>query len=365
MLDPAALLLDQAEHSPHVYFAYDVRARRVVYVNGAYASVLRGHRAQVNEELPALLRLLPPADRPLLRRYWRLWQKGGLQDEIELRLLRPDGPDQWLCLTPHWYQNEAGQPFVSGSLRDISLDKEQKQYGEKFNAKKNTILEILSHDLAGAFVMLQQLTDYVQEEMDAPANAKIPEMLDLMRQTSQKSVAMIHDLVDQEFLETAAIPLKRERIDLRQQVQLSMEPFWRAPGSAARQLHYEASPEPVYAEVDVTKILQVVTNLISNALKFTPDEGLITVRVEGHAAGARISISDEGIGIPAGLQAHLFERFTPARRPGLRGEPTTGLGLSLCRTIVALHHGSLTVSSTEGQGTTFTIELPHLPTTPA
>jgi two-component system sensor histidine kinase VicK len=72
----------------------------------------------------------------------------------------------------------------------------------------------------------------------------------------------------------------------------------------------------------------------------------------------QLVVADEGIGIPARLQPVLFERFTPARRPGLRGEPTTGLGLSLCKTIVELHGGTVSVASTEGQGSTFTVELP-------
>lgn len=364
MPDPAALFLDQAAHSPHVQFIYEVQAQRVVFINAAYETLLGGQCAQVNEELAALLARLPPEDLPLLQRYWQRWQKGSLQQEqqeLEVRLRRIDGPDQWLCLTPHWYQDEVGQMFVSGSARDISVDKEHRQNNEKFNAKKNTVLEILSHDLAGAFVLLQQLTDYVQEEMGIPANAKVPEMLDLMRQTSQKSVAMIHDLVDQEFLETAAIPLRRERVDLRQHVQQSLEPFWRAPGYEARQLRFEAPAEPVYVAVDANKLLQVVSNLVTNALKFTPDEGHIVVKVEPQPERVRLVIADEGIGIPTALQAHLFERFTPARRLGLRGEPTTGLGLSLCRTIVQLHHGTLAVTSTEGKGTTFTIDLPRSP----
>jgi len=358
MLNPAALFLDQAEQSPHLQFVYDVLAQQVVFVNAAYEPLLRGQRAHVNAELPALLARLPPDDLPLLQRSWRQWQIGDLHHELEVCLRRVDGPDQWLCFTPYWYQDAAGQAFVSGSARDLSNEKAHRHNSEKFNAKKNTVLEILSHDLAGAFIILQQLTDYVQEEMGTPANAKVPEMLDLMRQTSQKSVAMIHDLVDQEFLESATIPLRRERVDLGQQVQLSLEPFRRAPGFVARQLRYEAPAEPVYAEVDPNKLLQVVSNLVTNALKFTPDEGHIVVKVEYQPKHVRIVVADEGIGIPAALQANLFERFTPARRPGLRGEPTTGLGLSLCQTIVQLHHGTLTVASQEGQGTTFTIDLP-------
>lgn len=360
MIDSAALFLDQAEQSPHVQFIYDVQAQRVVFVNAAYESVLRGHRAQVNEELPALVARLLPDDLPLMRSYWRLWQNGGLHDEIEVCLRRADGPDQWLCLTPHWHQDAAGRAVVSGSMRDISIAKEHRQNSEKFNSKKNTVLEILSHDLAGAFIMLQQLTDYVQEEIGIPTNTKVSEMLELMRQTSQKSVAMIHDLVDQEFLESSTIPLRRERVDLGQHVRQSLEPFRRAPGYEARQLRYKAPAEAVYAEIDPNKLLQVVSNLVTNALKFTPDEGRIEVRIEPQPESVRIVVADEGIGIPAALQADLFERFTPARRPGLRGEPTTGLGLSLCQTIVKLHHGTLTMASQEGKGTTFTIDLPRL-----
>lgn len=358
MLDSATLFLNQAETSPHVHFIYDLHAQRVVFINDAYESLLQGHRKQVNEELPALLARLHPDDLPLLHHYWKMWQKGTLQDEVEIHLYHLDSPDQWLCLTPNYHQDEAGQVYLSGSLRDITVTKLYKQNSDEFNIKKNTTLEILSHDLAGAFIMLQQLTEYVQQEMGESANAKVPEMLNMMQQTCQKSVVMIHDLVDQEFLASTTIPLKRERVDLREQVQHCLEPFRRAPGNEGRQLLCELSTEPLYVDIDVNKLLQVVSNLVHNALKFTPDEGRILVKAEPCPSCVRITIADEGIGIPAALQPQVFERFTPARRPGLRGEPTTGLGLSLCKTIVMLHQGTLTMISTEGKGTTFTIELP-------
>lgn len=72
-----------------------------------------------------------------------------------------------------------------------------------------------------------------------------------------------------------------------------------------------------------------------------------------------IKVQDSGIGIPADVLPRLFERFTPARRPGLRGERTTGLGLVLCKTIVEWHKGTISVASREGQGTAFTVEIPQ------
>lgn len=363
MLNPASFLFDQAEASPHVHFLYDLTANQVVYVNPAYERVLHGHRNHLQEELLPLLTRLHPDDRPVWDVYWPLWQAGRLHDEVELRLLGPADTTQWFCLTPHWQQDAAGHVLLGGMLRNVSLDRQHRANSDKFNTKKNTVLSLLAHDLAGAFALLQQLTAFVEEEMSPQANEQIPQMLHLMQRTSAHSVQLIHDLVDQEFLESAGIPLKRERVDLCEKVQQCLEPFQRAPGAEARQLAVQLPAEPVYAEVDTNKLLQVVSNLVANAFKFTPDTGQVAVRVAPGPESVRIQIVDEGIGIPAALQPVLFERFTPARRPGLRGEPTTGLGLSLCKTIVELHQGTLTVQSTEGQGTTFTVELPIMTTT--
>ena len=109
----------------------------------------------------------------------------------------------------------------------------------------------------------------------------------------------------------------------------------------------------------MNKFAQVLTNLVSNALKFTPDGGRVSVRIAAYPGGVRVQVRDTGVGIPAELQPHLFEAFTKARRPGLRGEPTTGLGLALCKTIVEWHQGTIAVASAEGEGSTFTVEIPQ------
>lgn len=152
----------------------------------------------------------------------------------------------------------------------------------------------------------------------------------------------------------------RERVDVAVALQPILEELQRGQSLLGHQFDCHLPPEPVYAALDVNKFTQVVNNLVSNAIKFTPDGGHITVRVEPCPGCVRIHIVDDGIGIPAALQPLLFERFTKARRRGLRGEETTGLGLMLCKTIVEWHQGTLTISSTEGQGSTFTIELPRL-----
>ena len=104
-------MMDQAEASAHVQFVYDVAAGRVVFANAAYDTVLRGDRTRVNEELPGLLARLHPDDRQYLAYYWKLWVRGQMPDEVEIRLLdptHPDQPAQWFCLTPYYQRTDVG-----------------------------------------------------------------------------------------------------------------------------------------------------------------------------------------------------------------------------------------------------------------
>jgi two-component system sensor histidine kinase VicK len=124
--------------------------------------------------------------------------------------------------------------------------------------------------------------------------------------------------------------------------------------------HYEieSSAPQVFAEVDQVKFMHLMQNLVSNAAKFTPAGGHIRVKVQQEPDAVLLSVSDDGIGIPEALQPHLFDRFTKARRPGLKGEVTTGLGLSIVRRVVELHGGSIRVESKENEGTTFFVRVP-------
>ena len=132
---------------------------------------------------------------------------------------------------------------------------------------------------------------------------------------------------------------------------------------------------PVALRGDPTKIAQVVTNLVSNAVKFTPSGGRVTLALrgawrtadgavvdapqDGAVPVARLAVSDTGIGIPAGEQAQLFARFFRASTARRHAVPGVGLGLAITRAIATAHDGTLEVTSVEGRGTTFTLTLPR------
>lgn len=359
MAFPSAFFESFLQHAPQLFFVYDPATERVSYVSSAYEQMLHGQCAQVNEELPALLARVHPDDQGHAADCWHRWLQGRLQEPFELRLQRPSGEDQHLCITPHLLVGPEGQPQMGGLVEDITATKVMLWHADKYNSKKNTTLEILSHDLAGPFAMLQQMSEYFHEAMAPLQNPDLLRMVEHMRALCGDSINLIRDFVDHEFLDSVNVELKRERVDLVEKLRQVLEQYQLGEATTGKSFVFEVALEaPLYVEMDQNKFMQVINNLLSNALKFTPDGGTITVRVTSQADQALVTIADTGIGIPEKLQPMLFDKFTSARRPGLRGERSTGLGMSIIKTIVELHDGRITFESMEGQGTTFVVALP-------
>ena len=350
---------EQAEASAHVQFVYDLTAGRVVFINAAYEQVFQGTQGLVNAELPDLLQRLHPDDRAYLTHYWARWVQGQPTNEVEVRLLHEGQPHQWFCLTPSYQQDTQGRVLLGGTLRNTSVLKSYQENADLFNSRKNATLEILSHDLSGAFIMVQQIAQFLREEVTSPLDSQVPKMLGVLETTSRDSVRMIRELINLEFLTSANTDLKVDRVDVGAVLRVPLDQLQTSQRLLGHEFNYTLPAEPVYANIDVNKFTQVLINLVANALKFTPITGHVAVHIKSGPGVVRIDVVDDGIGIPLAMQPYLFERFTKARRPGLQGEATTGLGLALCKTIVEWHHGHIFVESQEGQGSTFTVEIPR------
>jgi two-component system sensor histidine kinase VicK len=340
-----------------VCFAYDFTTKRVVYVSEAYEHLTGDPASLVHEDWPYLRAAIHPDDWQYLCQQVAQAAPGTVVENVELRLERRSC--QWLCVSVQRTTDAQGQPFLVGAVRDITAAKMVLLTGEKFNTKKNATLEILSHDLAGPLAMMQQFTDQLRYELPQ-ASAMANQLLDMMQRICQQGTDLIRDFVDTEFLESANVEMNIERADLAAWLGQAMQQYQET--EQLTQLHFEYAPseQPFYVNFDINKLQQVLNNLVSNAIKFTPDGGHIRVCLERHGAYARFTVADTGVGIPAALQPLLFDKFTKARRPGLRGEKTTGLGMSVIQTIVGLHQGRIWVESAEGQGTTMYVEVPAL-----
>jgi len=360
MLEYLDLLRPLLEHSNEIYFAYDLGEQRVVYVSAAYEQIIGDPSEHIHEDLPHLLTRVHPDDWQFLQQRVVQAAVEELVQDVEVRLNRTAENTQWMRVSVCTRQLPTGARYLVGAVRDITREKDALINGEKFNTKKNATLEILSHDLAAPLALLQQLTEHLTWELET-SNDKVQEVLRLMQRTCTQGVNLIRDFVDNEFLESSNVDMRLERADLVAWLRTTIEEYERSEQHMHLHFSFRPAEQPIYVSFDVNKLQQVVNNLVSNAIKFTPDGGSIAVSIEHRGDYALLTVTDTGIGIPANLQEVLFEKFTKARRPGLRGERSTGLGMSVIKTIMDLHKGRIWLESAEGQGTTFYLELPALP----
>ncbi len=236
-------------------------------------------------------------------------------------------------------------------LKEIEAKSQEVQ---KISLGKSEILGVVAHDLRSPFNNIEMLTSLLQKKNLSPEQQQ--QYLDLILASCQSSKAIINDLlvVAREEL-VNEIPL--EKLDLCAVLQhVHLE--WQSQLQGSRNLHLQHPPVPVYANLNKERFYRIMTNLLSNAVKFTPTHGTISIKVREGKKNLHVEVTDEGIGIPEKIRPILFDRFSQARRKGLQGERSTGLGLSICRQLVEQHGGSINVASEERKGTTFHIRLP-------
>ncbi|WP_460879036.1 sensor histidine kinase [Pontibacter rugosus] len=277
---------------------------------------------------------------------------------MEFRMQVPGQEVRWLCLFASIAADSSGKNLLVCSLDDVSANRQYNDYLNKYAAKKNSVLHVLAHDLAGPLGMINSLAELLAEETESLANQEIDNLIKLITKTSVNSVNLIRNLINHEFLETTGVDLIKRRVNMVEKFKEVMSQYQDTEKELQLTFQLVTSSTRIFADLDDVKFMQAINNLISNALKFTPKGGTVTVSIDEKEDSIRMKVEDNGIGIPAKYHHTLFDKFTDARRPGLNGEPTTGLGMSIIKTIVEWHQGEIWFESEVGRGTTFFIEIP-------
>jgi len=219
---------------------------------------------------------------------------------------------------------------------------------------KNEILGVVAHDLRNPLAIIKSATTLMEAE-DC-INEEVYNYIQMINISCDKANAIIHDLI-----ETAQNDFHNE-LEL---VDTNINEFlativneWTINKKESVDIRYCDAAHTIHTGIQREKMQRVMDNLISNALKFSGEDNHIEITLSDSTDAVFITVEDFGIGIPADYLPHIFERFSKARRDGLRGEASIGLGLSIVRQIIKKHHGDIEVQSTEHNGTTFTITLP-------
>jgi two-component system sensor histidine kinase VicK len=334
----------------NIHFAYCINSGKFLFIHPSIEWAASGdtgnHPAQILSKIEA-------EDLIYLKEIFSNLLAGRLTGRISLKL-QDVGAFRWLQVTPFLAEKE-NVPLILGSVEDVSDEVTNLQTVTKFANKKNSILHMLGHDLRGPLNIAKSLATSLGRQTTEPAVLKKTAHISSIL---QQCIDMIADLVNREFLETTSAELLKKRVDIVSKIREYLEECKRSESLAGISFHLLSSSDKIFIKLDDAKFMQVINNLVSNSLKFTPSGGSVTVEIKESPGNVNFKFSDTGIGIPETLLPEIFEKFSPAGRPGLQGEPSIGLGLSIVKTIVGWHDGKITCESKEGEGTTFFITLP-------
>jgi signal transduction histidine kinase len=227
--------------------------------------------------------------------------------------------------------------------------------------RKDEFLATLAHELRNPLATIRNCLPLL---MQGPSDPELTRRLvGMMDRQSRLLVKLIDDLLDVSRIATGKVRLRRERLDLRAVVESALEMGQTALDAAHHAISVELPPGPVWVLGDHERLGQVVSNVLNNAVKYTPDGGRIVLTLAQEASDAVVRIADNGAGLPPELVPSVFDLFTQVNRTLDRSQGGLGIGLSLVKRLTELHGGSVGAAS-EGidRGSTFTIRLPlHAP----
>lgn len=235
------------------------------------------------------------------------------------------------------------------------------QEASEASRRKSEFLAVLAHELRNPMATIRTGLEIMRLRADKPDTLlRVREMLE--RQTNQLS-HLVDDLLDVARVSSGKIEIRRQLADLNRVVTSAIETSNAVIQGARHRLTVRLWPEALLLDIDPTRIAQVISNLLTNAAKYTPPGGEIglEVRKEAGEGGdqAVVAVSDSGVGIPPEHQDAIFEMFSQVGDSGGLAQGGLGIGLSLVRQLVTLHGGAISVHSAgAGQGSTFTVCLP-------
>jgi signal transduction histidine kinase len=280
----------------------------------------------------------------------------GLGEVMEL--IRRDGKTQFR--RPVRYGERVYEQQITWSVgtQKLGLYMTDVTEWKRLDQLKTELMNTVSHEFRTPLSSILAGVKMVKDEMLGPVTPDQQRILQMASDSTLRLNRLINDLLDISKIEAGKLELRREAVDLAEVVEKVAAGFEPAAAERGIQIRMEAGERPIRLLADGDKIIQVLTNLTNNALKFT-EEGEIRLLLEANAQEVRCTVQDTGRGIAPEHLPKIFGKFQQTGK-SVRGEKGTGLGLSLCKSLVELHEGKIWVESELGKGSRFIFTLPRL-----
>ena len=347
-----------AENIDDVFWMLDPVADQLLYVSPAYHR-LWGDSATLPQPGPGhWAGRIHPDDEAAVEAAYRALASGSPY-EIEYRIVRPNGTTRWVAERTFAVRDSRDAIYrLAGVVNDISERKANEMVLRDADRRKDEFLAMLAHELRNPLAPIRNAIELLE-----PSRAPTPQNFEKMREVIGRQVRhlsrLVDDLLDVARITQGKITLRQETVSLAAAIEAAVETVAPALTKKAHTLRTEMPDDSLYIVGDGVRIAQVLGNILSNAVKYTPLEGEILIDVRGSDGDVQITVRDNGIGMSAETIPHIFDLFVQSQNSLERSEGGLGIGLPLARTLVELHGGQIhAFSAGAGQGSEFVVRLP-------
>ena len=278
------------------------------------------------------------------------------QDEIKINL-SDDDHEQILKAFFSLIQRQTG--YTAGLVCVLHDVTEQ----QRVDRERRQFVSNVSHELRTPLTSVRSYIEALNEGAWKDPEVA-PEFLRVTQDETDRMIRMINDLLNLSRMDSGTVKLELELVNINELFSYILDRFDmmlaknREEGKPQLTIKRDFTATSLWAEVDQDKFTQVIDNIMTNAVKYSPDGGTITCRLQQEGNNVVLSVADQGLGIPKKDIDHIFDRFFRVDKARSRAQGGTGLGLAISKEVIELLHGKIWVTSTEGKGSTFFISLP-------
>jgi PAS domain S-box-containing protein len=343
-----------AENLPGLAWIKDLHGC-YVYVNEAAARAFGGTREAITGRHDADL-FSPESALPFIENDRRALA-GGTGIQVVEFLRDPQGVLRHSIVSKFPIRDAEGRPRLLGGIAIDITDRVQAEEAlRRADRRKDEFLATLSHELRNPLAPIRNALHILRQTGPGEAADRVHEMLD---HQLARLIRLVDDLLEVSRISGGRLDLRKEPVDLGSVVQSAIETSAPLIEAASHRLTVSLPDRPLVVDADPIRLGQVLSNLLSNAAKYTADGGHIQVAVRRDGASAVITVRDDGIGIPGEMHSRVFDMFAQVDRTLKRAQGGLGIGLALARTLVELHGGRIEVKSAGlNQGSEFTVRIP-------
>lgn len=302
-----------------------------------------------------------PEDRS---KFTRIMAEEGMVSGFEVDLNRKDGSILSVSMSARTIYDENGQPIrYEGMLEDITERKQrekaerERERAEAANQAKSEFLANISHELRTPMQGILGFSKLGIQRVHSVDKEKLLLYFREIASSGDRLLILVNDLLDLSRLESGKTDYYFSEFDLTFVIQETIKEFSVLKKEKTIEIVFQPEISKDLILMDCEKIMQVIRNLISNALKFSADNSVVTIKTESVGNRRIIKVTDQGVGIPEAEKDKVFDKFyqSSKTRTGAGG---TGLGLAICREIISAHKGRIWIENNPGGGATFFVELP-------